>query len=184
MRGRIAGHLAIVCLIFAACGDKNSVPSGVLPREKMEKVIWDMVMADQYASYLAKDSAHLDIKAERLRLYEQVFRLHDISRDKFRKSYAYYMDHPELNQVLFDSLTDLGGRLRSEAYRHPWVKPFVAPPPASPAVMPGTTHPAVSLPHRIQRLKPDTAGKGPRVTPSVTPGGRPSSAPADKRPVQ
>src|SRR5579872_3935993 len=129
MKKRFAGLLTVVCLILSACRSKNSVPSGILPREKMEQVMWDMVMADQYASYLAKDSAHLDLKLERLRLYEQVFRLHDISRDKFRKSYAYYLEHPELNQVLFDSLTDLGNRLRTEAYSHPTVKPIVTQPP-------------------------------------------------------
>lgn len=167
MKGRIAGLIAIVCLIFAACGDKNSVPSGILPREKMEQVMWDMVMADQYASYLAKDSAHLDLKLERLRLYEQVFRLHDISREKFRKSYAYYMDHPELNQILFDSLTDLGSRLRSEAYSHPATKPLVTPAPPSPAVPSGSPAPAVSLPHGIP-----------------APGDHRSSAPTGKQPAQ
>ena len=175
--------LMIVCLIFAACGGKNSVPSGILPREKMERVMWDMVMADQYASYLSKDSGHLDLKAERLRLYEQVFRLHDISRDKFQKSYAYYMAHPELNQVLFDSLTDLGSRLRSEAYSHPTVKPLVTPPQAAPAPTPGgTASPGSSI--RVSPLKRDTSGKGPGTAHPIPSSGPPSSAPAGKRQVR
>jgi len=168
MNKKIAGLVAAVCLILTACGDKNSVPSGILPREKMEQVMWDMVMADQYASYLAKDSAHLDPKTERLRLYEQVFRMHDISRDKFQKSYAYYMDHPELNQVLFDSLVDYGSRVRSDVYSHPAVKPLAIPAPAVPVVNP----------------KADSIGKGKRVTPPVIRNRRPSSAPAGKRLAQ
>jgi uncharacterized protein DUF4296 len=182
MKKRTVSLLIVVCLISGACGGKNSVPSGILPREKMEKVMWDMVMADQYASYLAKDSAHLDLKQERLRLYEQVFRLHDISRDKFQKSYAYYMEHPELNQLLFDSLTDLGSRLRTEAYSHPAVKPLVTPPPTAPATTQGGTA-TPGLPLRGPTQRQDTAGKGPHPI-RPTSGGPPSSAPAGKRPVQ
>src|SRR3984885_4930672 len=125
MRKAIAGLLVIFCVIAAGCSDKNSVPSGILPREKMENVLWDMIQADQYAAVLAKDSAaHIaDLKAERLRLYDQVFRLHDVSRDKFRKSYQYYSDHPELSQDLFDSLLVRGNKLRTEEYAHPAARP-------------------------------------------------------------
>lgn len=130
MRRMIVGLLAVFCMILVGCSDKKSVPSGLLPREKMEIVLWDMIQADQYATVLAKDSsAHIaDLKTERLRLYDQVFRLHDISRDKFQKSYRYYTDHPELSQDLFDSVLVLGNRQRSEEYAHPAARPIVKPP--------------------------------------------------------
>ena len=134
MRKAIAGLLAIICLAFIACSDKNSIPSGVLPKDKMEGVLWDMILADQYAAYLAKDSAHLDLKQEHLRLYEQVFRLHDITRDKFRKSYQFYIGHPEIAQNLFDSVVNRGNRLRTESYAHPPLRPATTTPPAPAAV--------------------------------------------------
>ncbi len=135
MRKAIAGLLVIFCVIAAGCSDKKGVPSDILPREKMENVLWDMIQADQYAAVLAKDSAaHIaDLKAERLRLYDQVFRLHDVSRDKFRRSYQYYSDHPELSQELFDSLLVRGNKLRSEEYAHPPARPSVKPPTTPPA---------------------------------------------------
>jgi Domain of unknown function (DUF4296) len=137
MRKAIAGLLAFFCMIAAGCSDKKSVPSGILPRDKMENVLWDMIQADQYAAVLTKDSAaHIaDLKTERLRLYDQVFRMHDVSRDKFRKSYQYYSDHPELSQDLFDSLLVRGNKLRSEEYAHPAARPSVNPP-ASPLPTP------------------------------------------------
>jgi hypothetical protein len=134
MRRVIAGLLAIFFLLATGCSDKKSVPSGILPPEKMENVLWDIIQADQYTADLAKDSsAHIaDLKTERLRLYDQVFRLHDVSRDKFRKSYQYYTDHPELSQDLFDSLLVRGNRLRSEQYSHPITRPVISTPaPAS-----------------------------------------------------
>jgi Domain of unknown function (DUF4296) len=152
-RGVIAGCLAIL-LAGVGCADKQSVPSGILPLNKMQSVMWDMVQADQYAALaVAKDSVangaaakgptakdstaksstrkdsttkdsaghitRINVKAETLKLYEEVFRLHDVSREEFSKSYQYYLAHPELNQMLFDSLISLGNRLRTESYSRP-----------------------------------------------------------------
>ena len=119
-KGIIAGFLVLLLFAGAGCSDKDGVPSGILSRDKMEGLMWDMAQADQYAAiYLAKDSAHINRKMETLRLYEQVFRLHQVSREEFSKSYQYYLDHPKLNQLLFDSLIAHGVRARSEDYDRP-----------------------------------------------------------------
>lgn len=149
MIGKVIGKISAVLVILGlitGCSDKKHIPSGVLPREKMEDVLWDMIQADQYSSFLTKDSTRIDIKLERLRLYDQVFRLHGVSRDQFRKSYDYYMAHPDLTQALLDSLQSKGTRLRSEAYSRPStipVAPAAAPAPITPSPTPSspdTTH--------------------------------------------
>jgi hypothetical protein len=164
MRKVIAGLFAVFCMIAAGCSDK-SVPSGILPREKMENVLWDMIQADQYAGVLAKDStAHIaDLKAERLRLYDQVFRLQDVSREKFRKSYQYYSDHPELSQDLFDSLLVRGNKLRSEEYAHPAARPSVKPPTSPlptpfnrPSIIPPANRPPMIQPSKRPNTQPAT----------------------------
>jgi hypothetical protein len=172
MRRLIAGTLALFCIIAVGCSDKKSVPSGILPREKMEVVLWDMIQADQYANVLAKDSAaHIaDLKMERLRLYDQVFRLHDVSRDKFQKSYSYYTDHPELSQDLFDSLLVRGNKLRSDEYAHPSARPVVKPP----------TPPLRDSLHKGPPHFPMTPPFNPR--PGFTPGNRPNTAPGGHPP--
>jgi hypothetical protein len=147
-RGIVAAM--IVCLVAAAgCSDKGHVPAGILPIDKMEQVMWDMAQADQYASlYLAKDSARIDRKSETMRLYEEVFRLHEVSRDQFRTSYRYYLDHPTLNQVLFDSIMARGVRARTEMYDRPST---FRPPglPGRPGISPGVTNPAGARPSPI-----------------------------------
>lgn len=171
MRKGITGLLAFCCLSMAACSDKNSVPFGILPVDKMAPIVWDMVEADQYMALLLKDSAHMDLKMERLRLYEQVFRSHDISREKFEKSYNYYKEHPEINRILYDSLTAEGTRYNNEIYAHPAARPVVtpgAPLPTTPT--PGTLpvrppagnpmlHPPVrpGIPILRPDIKPDTS---------------------------
>ena len=153
MRKGIAGLLAICCLLLTACSDKTSVPFGILSVNQMTPIVWDMVEADQYAAMLVKDSAHVDPKMERLRLYEQVFRSHGVSREKFKKSYNYYKEHPEINQILYDSLNAQGTRYRNEAYAHPSARPVVMPVAPAPGTPPAGTPPP-GVPRRLQNTTP------------------------------
>jgi hypothetical protein len=128
-------------LLIISCTDRDKVPSGIIPRDKMEKVLWDMIQADQYAAlYLVKDSAHINVKMETLKLYEQVFQLNKVSRDEFKESYLYYLDRPDLTRPMFDSLLAEGNRLRADSYKNP---PVVTPPPA--AITPATVIPKIPV---------------------------------------
>src|ERR1700722_19525482 len=185
MRKVIAGFLAIFFLMATGCSDKKSVPSGILPREKMENVLWDMIQADQYSAVLAKDSsAHIaDLKTERLRLYDQVFRLHDVSREKFQKSYQYYSDHPELSQDLFDSLLVRGNRVRSEEYAHPSARPVVTPPAPRDTLHKGLNRFPLTAPfNRPPTIPPAKrpSGTSSGIHPSPT---QPANHPSQTRPV-
>ena len=136
----IAGLLCIVLIV--GCSEKDSIPSGVLGKEEMGSILWDMMQADQYASsYLIKDTAKVNLKMETLKLYEEVFRLHKTTREEFRKSFQFYQDHPDITRVLFDSLIARGNRMRSESYTH-----SSAPPPSVPAVKPAVTGPGGKVP--------------------------------------
>jgi hypothetical protein len=177
----IAGWLVVFCLLSVGCSDKNSVPSGILPVEKMYPILWDMIEADQYAGLLPKDTAHVNIKMEHLRLYEQVLQLHNISRQKFQKSYDYYKEHPELNQVLYDSLIAQGSRLRTEAYSHPVVNNPIAPPHTRvPPTVPTPIHPGMPIIHPF--IKPDTLHRKPLPN-SLHPASHPSATPPAKTPA-
>jgi hypothetical protein len=139
--------LIVLMMAGIGCSDKDSVPSGVLAKEDMKNVLWDMIQADQYSSYLSKDSGRIDVKLENMRLYDQVFQLHHVSREKFTKSYKYYMAHPELTQALMDSLLSMGNRLRSENYNRP-VNRTVSTPPLTvvpPQAKPPTNTPPIKL---------------------------------------
>jgi len=141
------GWLAIVLVVLGtSCSDRNSVPSGILSREDMQNVLWDMIQADQFSTYLVKDSARVNLKMENLRLYDQVFQMHHISREAFSKSYQYYMARPDLTQTLFDSLQAMGNRLRSETYSHPVIRNPTPAPPATPP--PATSKPAADSAHK------------------------------------
>lgn len=112
--------LAIGLIIFflaPGCTNQYKVPPDILPKDKMEKVLWDMILADRYASvFLSRDSAK-NIKEETFTLYEQVFTIHKITRQQFTKSMKYYLDRPDISQVMLDSLATKANRRRDEMYK-------------------------------------------------------------------
>lgn len=137
----VVSLLIFLCLV--SCSDKDKVPSGIIPREKMGKILWDMIQADQYSTiYLAKDSTRINPKMETLKLYQQVFQLHQVSRDEFRKSFQYYLGRPDMTKTLFDSLLAQGNRLRTESYSAPRPDSSKTQPPAVPV------KPPADIPHK------------------------------------
>jgi hypothetical protein len=115
-----------VCL-FIGCTNKSKIPSGVLPQARMEKVLWDMMLADRFAAqFILKDSAKKNVSEETFKVYAQVFSLNNISREQFVKSYKFYMTRPDLSKVLMDTILKRADRLKEESY-----KPRLANPPDS-----------------------------------------------------
>ena len=111
-------NLAIVFCFLLACTDKKKIPSDVLDREKMEKVLWDMMVADRFAAqYVVRDSARLNVTDETFKLYSQVFALNNITREQFVKSYKFYLTRPDLSKVLFDSILVEANRQKEDLYR-------------------------------------------------------------------
>lgn len=113
-------RLLLVCLsaivwCVISCTDKDKIPAGVLPKDKMEKVLWDMIQAERYRETFVRDSAK-DLKKETFTLYAQVFEIHQISKDEFVKSYKFYMSRPDIARTMFDSLATRANRRRDELY--------------------------------------------------------------------
>jgi hypothetical protein len=114
----------IICttcfLFFAACANNNKPPGNVIQLDSMRSVMWDMIQADQYArQYLVKDSAKINVKAETIKLYEQVFLIHHITKEQFDKSYQYYIEHEDQNKLIFDSLSTRIMRERHQPVNFP-----------------------------------------------------------------
>jgi hypothetical protein len=165
-------------LVFlAGCSGPESVPSGVIPRDKMQQILWDMVEADQYSQlYLARDSARIDVKAETAGRYEQVFQLYKISKDQFEKSIHYYFSRPDIAKPLFDSLSAMGVRKRTEDYSHN--KPAVVPG-HTPVTVPGKAPVPGHAPIPGHAGGPYSPGNNPAVhgLPGHIPGGVPANVP-------
>lgn len=103
----IRSALIIILLIsIISCNGKNKIPGNVLPPDKMQLVLVDMMKADQFLSdYVLNKDTTKKREAESIKIYDQVFAIHKISAENFFKSFTYYQQHPSLLQPIMDSLS-------------------------------------------------------------------------------
>jgi hypothetical protein len=88
------------------------VPGDIIPPEKIQPIIFDLLRADEYVNnFLLRDTL-LKREKEAVKLYEQVFQIHKVSSSEFYKSYKYYQAHPDKNKLLLDSLNAFVDRKR------------------------------------------------------------------------
>ena len=115
----IMRYFLIVCLsfLFQSCIDKDKIPVNVLSKKNMQSVLWDLMRADEYvADYGGKDST-LNKKEKSIELYEQVFRIHNITRNEFQKSLDFYQGRPDLLKIILDSITNWQRLIMEKQYK-------------------------------------------------------------------
>ncbi len=95
----------VVLIILASCSGKNKLPAGIMAKEKMEVVMWDIMQADVFLSdfVLNKDTS-LKKFEEHLKLYEKVFQIHKTDKEEFSRSLSYYRSNPIAMKEVLDSL--------------------------------------------------------------------------------
>ena len=99
--------LFVLFVFFVACTKKT------IPLNKMKVIVWDMTCADElYFEKVQKDSSLIK-KKENIRLYEQVFLVHKISKDEFYSNYKFYQEHADQYKILIDSVQSYATRQRN-----------------------------------------------------------------------
>jgi Domain of unknown function (DUF4296) len=103
--------MLIAGLFFlSSCGNKEKLPAGVLKPEKMQAVLWDVIKADAFTSeFIKKDSAK-NAATENLKLQQQIFAIHKISKADFYESYDYYKSNTVEFKKVIDSMITLAER--------------------------------------------------------------------------
>ena len=93
------------CVLFLSCKGKDRVPGDILPEKKMQAILWDMMRADQFLTdfVLNKDTT-INKEKESQRFYQQVYSIHKVTKEEFRKSFEFYRSHPSLLKDLMDSI--------------------------------------------------------------------------------
>ena len=90
--------------LLASCNNNDKVPSGILKPEKMEVVLWDIIKADAFTKeYIKIDTAKNDI-AENLKLQQQIFAIHKVTKVDFYRSYDYYKANTKQFKTILDSM--------------------------------------------------------------------------------
>ncbi len=105
--------LLIALGFISSCGNKDKLPEGVLKPEKMQAVLWDVIKADVFTTdFIKKDSAKNAI-AENLKLQQQVFAIHKVTRADFFTSYDYYKTNTVEFKKIIDSMVSQADRKKN-----------------------------------------------------------------------
>ena len=78
--------IGLICSSLFNCSDKNKIPAGILPRQKMQEVVWDMTRTAEFLNVFVfnKDSS-IDKIAESEKWYNKVYQLHKTTKKEFEK---------------------------------------------------------------------------------------------------
>lgn len=102
----------IVALIFLflviGCNTGSDVPKGILPPEKMQHVMWDMIQADGLVAY--SYDTMMRRPAKRMEVYSTVLASHKLTQKAFRKNMDFYESRPDLLKIVLDSLQQMALR--------------------------------------------------------------------------
>jgi hypothetical protein len=94
-----------------ACSNGEPVPENVMPPKKMEAVLWDAILADETADYYVQKDSSVNVLAKHVDMYQQLFQIHKITKEDFKRSLRFYEKHPLLLRPIFDSLQKKSERL-------------------------------------------------------------------------
>ena len=63
------------------CNDKTGTPSGILGKQKMQSVMWDIIRAEVFTEQFMKKDSLKNISMENLKLQNAIFSIHKVFRD-------------------------------------------------------------------------------------------------------
>jgi len=97
--------IVTIFFLMQSCSNKDKLPEGVLTKQKMREIMWDMIRAGEFLQnyVLSKDST-LDKVAEYQKWYDKIYEIHKTNKAAFEKSYTYYKAHPFLMKEMLDTL--------------------------------------------------------------------------------
>lgn len=93
----------IAIILFFSCSQKTKVPDAVLPPLVMEKLLMDMMRAEELLNRRQGDST-LGDSLNRISLYNSVLASYKTDKKRFQRSFIYYENHPNLLKPVLDSM--------------------------------------------------------------------------------
>lgn len=113
----ILRYFVIAVFLFSCGGNKKDVPKGIIQPAKMQVVLFDILRADDFVfDFVKKDSAKKP-EEELAKLQRQIFAEHKITKEEFYKSFDFYKAHPDIMQVVLDSMINISTRNKYEDTR-------------------------------------------------------------------
>ena len=106
----------LIAILVYSC---NNSSSSILPQKKMQAVMWDIMKADAFAQQLAAKDSLKKLPEENKKLVAGIFLIHNITAEQFKKSYQYYLEHPDILKIIVDSINAQQSR---KTFTAPFIK--------------------------------------------------------------
>ncbi len=91
-------------LVFVSCGSDAKVPSDILQPAEMSNILWDIMRSQALGYEIARKDSSVREAIEVKALSQKVFKIYKIDSAYFNKSYNWYIQHPTILKVIFDSM--------------------------------------------------------------------------------
>jgi hypothetical protein len=101
-------------MLFFSCSNNNATK--IIPEDSMKLIMWDMMKADEWFNRKIIQDANAIKNKEDVKLYEKVFKVHGITRERYFESYRFYEAHPISFKRILDSMDAMANRQRIERY--------------------------------------------------------------------
>ncbi len=96
--------LFFTLFLLISCNNSNKTSADILKPEKMQAVLWDVIKADAFTTeFIKKDTTKNAVK-ENLKLQQQIFAIHKVTKEVFYKSYDFYKNNSTQFKTLLDSM--------------------------------------------------------------------------------
>lgn len=107
--------IALLTLIIG-CTGKGRNFSGIISKEKMEIVMWDLIQADVFTEQFIKKDTTKNAVLENMQLQNKIFSIHNITKADYYKSYEYYITQSGQMKQMLDSMTAKAERNRTKMH--------------------------------------------------------------------
>jgi len=95
---------------------RNETKTAIIPVDTMKLIMWDMMKADEWFNRKIVQDTNSIRNKEDVKMYEMVFKVHGVTRERYFASYRYYEGRPVSFKRLLDSLDALANRERIKRY--------------------------------------------------------------------
>ena len=108
--------------LFVGCNGAFTSSADILGKKKMQDVLWDIVQAEAYTKKIIQKDSSKNSAAENVKLQQQIFSKHNITKEDFYSSYQYYQQHPSEMQSILDSIVSVQRQTEMDRYMKPLKK--------------------------------------------------------------
>lgn len=91
-------------VIFFSCSSVDTPPRNVIKPKEMKSLLWDVMRAQTLARENSLKDSSLDVAVETKVLTQKIFQIHRTDSTHFTSSYNWYVKHPDILKLIFDSL--------------------------------------------------------------------------------